>query len=112
MSVRKLIHKALSDSYVREILGEDAKIIKYSELASLGGLDELLPRPVDYCVILCEDSPNRGHRVALLKYNGMFDHFDSYGIKPGKELQWINMKKRLMLKQAPPYLNNFLHDER
>ena len=47
-----------------------------------------------------------------LKYNGMFEHFDSYGIKPDKELQWINMKKRLMLKQAIPDLSNFLDDER
>ena len=46
------------------------------------------------------------------KCNDMFAHFDSYGIKPDKELQWINMKKRLMLRQAIPYLSRFLHDER
>jgi hypothetical protein len=42
----------------------------------------------------------------------MFEHFDSYGIKPDKELQWINMKKRRMLKQATPYLSHLLDDER
>ena len=42
----------------------------------------------------------------------MFEHFDSYGIKPDRELQWIDMKKRLMLKQATPFLSNFLDDER
>ena len=42
----------------------------------------------------------------------MFEHLDSYGMKPDKELQRINMKKRLMLKQATPYLSNFLDDER
>ena len=42
----------------------------------------------------------------------MFEHFDGYGIKPEKELQWINIKKRLMLKQAIPNLSNFLDDER
>ena len=61
-------------------------------------------------MILYEDSPYRGHWVALLKYNGMFEHVDSYGIKPDKELQWTNMK--MMLKQAIPYLSNFLDDER
>ena len=75
-------------------------------------MDELLPRLVDYARILYEESYNRGHWVALLKYNGMFEHFDSYGIKPDKELQWISMKKILMLKQATPYLGNFLDDER
>jgi len=63
-------------------------------------------------MILYEDSPNRGPWVALLKYNGMFENFASCGIRPDKELQWINMKKRLMLKQAIPYLGNFLDDER
>ena len=61
MSVRKLIHEALSDSDVRKISGEDTKIIKYSELANLGSLHDLLPRLVDYAMILYEDSPNRGH---------------------------------------------------
>ena len=111
-SVRKRIHQALSDSDIRKILGADTTIIKYSELANLHSLDELLPRRVDCCVLLHEDSSNRGYWVALLKYNDMFKHVDSYGIKPDKELQWVNMKKRLMLKQATPYLSNFLHDER
>ena len=42
----------------------------------------------------------------------MFEHFDSYGIKADNELQWINMKKRRMLKQATPYLSHLLDDER
>ena len=83
MSVRKLIHKARSDSDKRKVIGEDTTIVKYSELANLNSLDELLPRPVDYSVILYEESYNRGHRGALLKHNGMFEHFD----KPDKELQ-------------------------
>ena len=51
MSVRKLIHKALSDSDIRTILGADTKVRKYSELANIGSLDELLPRLVDYCIM-------------------------------------------------------------
>ena len=74
-------------------------------------MDELLPRLVDYTIILYEGSYNRGHWVALLKYIGMFEHFDSFGVKPDQELQWINMKQRLMLKQATPYLSIFLDDE-
>ena len=86
MSVRKLIYKARSDSDIRTILGANTKILKYSELASVGNLDELLPRLVDHCIILYEESLNRRHWVALLKYNDMLEHFDSYGIKPDSEL--------------------------
>ena len=72
----------------------------------------MLPRLVDYCVILYEESPNRGHWVALLKYNDMFEHVDSHGIKPDNELQWINIQKRRMLKQATPHLSHILDDSR
>ena len=96
------MHKALSDSDIRTMLGADTKILEYSKLASVGSLDELLPRLVDYCIILYEESLNIGHWVALLKYNDMFEHLHSYGIKPDNELQWINMKKRRMLKRATP----------
>ena len=55
MSLLKLIHKALSDSDIRKILGHTTKIIKYSELSQFTDLDELLPNPTDYCIILYED---------------------------------------------------------
>ena len=45
MSIVKLIHKALSDSDIRKILGHETKIIKYSELAQFTDLNELLPIP-------------------------------------------------------------------
>ena len=47
MSIVKLIHKALSDSDIRKILGHETKIIKYSELARFTNLNELLPNPLD-----------------------------------------------------------------
>ena len=112
MSIEKLIHKALSDADIRRILGSDTRIIKYSNLAPYNSLDELLTKPVDYCVILYEDAPNHGHWVAVSKHTDMFEHFDSYGVKPDNELHWINMKQRRMLKEATPYLSNLLKNEK
>ena len=63
MSIIKLIHRALSDTDIRHILGHDTKIIKYSELAQFTDLDQLLPNPKDYCIILYEDSVDHGHWV-------------------------------------------------
>ena len=111
MSIIKLIHKALSDSDIRRILGHETKIIKYSELAQFTDLNELLPNPLDYCIILYEDDVDRGHWVGLSKYDGKFEHFDSYGLKPDKELAWINMKKRRLLQENEPYLSNLLKHE-
>ncbi len=109
MDVIQLIHKALSDEDIGTILGTDAKIIRYSELRRIGDLDELLTKDLDYCIVLYEDRPNRGHWTALSKYDGIYEHFDSYGNKPDKSLEWVNLKMRRMLNEATPYLTNLLH---
>ena len=46
-SILKIVHKALSDEDLRKILGNDLKILKYSDLDNYNDLDELLPNPVD-----------------------------------------------------------------
>ncbi|MFM7983400.1 MAG: hypothetical protein ACKPKO_29160, partial [Candidatus Fonsibacter sp.] len=61
MDVIQLIHKALSDEDIGTILGTDAKIMRYSELRHRDDLDELLTKNLDYCIVLYEDRPNRGH---------------------------------------------------
>ena len=106
MDVLRLIHKALSDEDIGTILGTDAKIIRYSELRHIDDLDELLTKYIDYCIILYEDRPDRGHWTALSRYNGIYEHFDSYGNKPDKSLEWVNMKMRRRLKQVTPYLTD------
>ena len=79
MSIVNLIHKALSDSDIRKILGQYTKVIKYSELAQFEDLHQLLPHPLDCCVILYEDHIDSGRRVGLSKYDSKYEHFDSYG---------------------------------
>ena len=111
MYITKLIHNALSDADIHRILGEDAKTIQYSELSQFNDLDELLPDEKDYCIVLYEDSPGKGHWAGLCKCNGVFEHFDSYGMRPDSELKWLNMRQRQSLGETTPYLNNLLKRE-
>ncbi|MFM7979412.1 MAG: hypothetical protein ACKPKO_08865 [Candidatus Fonsibacter sp.] len=67
MDVIQLTHKALSDDIIGTILGTDAKIIRYSELKHIDDLDELLTNDIDYCIVLSEDRPNRGHQTAKIQ---------------------------------------------
>ena len=55
------MHKALSDTDIRKILGHDTKIIKYSELSQLADLNQSLPNTLDYCIIIYEDRIDHGH---------------------------------------------------
>ena len=111
MYITKLINKALSDADLQRILGDDTKIIKYSELSHLNDLDELLPKDKDYCVVLYEERLDLGHWTALSKYDGVFEHFDPYGVKPDNQLKWLSMRQRHSLNQATPYLSNLLKKE-
>ena len=76
MDVLQFIHKALSDEDIGTILGADAKIIRYSELRHITDLDDLLTTDLDYCVVLYETKPHRGHWTVLSKYKGTREHFD------------------------------------
>jgi hypothetical protein len=111
MYITKLINKALSDADLQRILGGDTKIIKYSELSHLNDLDELLPKDKDYCVVLYEERLDLGHWTALSKYDGVFEHFDPYGVKPDNQLKWLKKRQRELLNQATPYLSNLLNKE-
>ncbi len=93
MDVARLINKALSNDDIQRILGGAAKIIKYSELGHLYDIDQLLPDEKDYCILLYDERPNRGHWTDLSKHNGLYEHFDSYGNKPGSELKSTGEKK-------------------
>ena len=106
MDVIKLINKALSDNDIGTILGADA-ILFDSELRHIDDLDDLLAKDVDYCIILYEDRPDTGHWAALSKNNGIYERFDSYGNRPDKSLEWVNMKMRRRLNMATPYLTHF-----
>ncbi len=64
MDAVRLINTALLDEDIQGILGGDAKIIKYAKLGNHYDIDQLLPRQKDYCIILYEDSPNRGRWTA------------------------------------------------
>ena len=65
----KLIKRPLSDTELKNILGKDLKIVMYPDLAKYSTIEQLLPNPFDYCIILIVESENKfnisGHWTAL-----------------------------------------------
>jgi hypothetical protein len=52
-----------------------------------------------------------GHWTGLLKYDGIFEHFDSYGGKPDAPLNWTNLRMRFRLNAATPHLSELLRHQ-
>ena len=66
-SVLKMMRTPLSDSDLEKILGDDLKIIVYSDLSKLSNLRELIPNERDCVVILYEEEELSGHWTCLTR---------------------------------------------
>lgn len=99
-----LIEEPLGDDDIRRYL-PNAKIMRYNNIAKYNSIEELLPKNIDYAILLYEDRPNKGHWVCVLKYNNTYEFFDSYGGAPDSQLKWNSKEVNNKLRQQP-YLTN------
>ena len=111
--INKMVKKPLSDEELKVILGKDLKIVMYPDLADYSSIEELLPNPNDYCIILIVESETKfnisGHWTALLKYDGIYEYFDPYGNGVDVDLMsWMDAKTRARLNESKPYLTYLL----
>lgn len=73
-----------------------SNITKYSDLDGIGHIDALLPTD-GYKIILIESTKNSGHWTCLIRIKGNLIFFDSYGIYPDDELNFVSrMTNRLL----------------
>lgn len=113
--LKKIIKDPLSDSTIKEYLGNDTPVIAYDELANYNSIDELLPKDKTYCVLLYLENENYGHWVGLLRYKDdkdnnidTFEYFDSYGNHIDEPLSWVGAGVRKELNVHRPYLSDLL----
>jgi len=95
--MKKKLSYSLSDSDLKSVLGDDLRIIKYSDLDNFKSLNELLPYNNSYVVILIESEHNSGHWCAASRRDDTFVLFDSYGCDLREELDFISRAKNYIL---------------
>ncbi len=109
--IKDISETPMGDDNIRQYL-PGAKVLKYSELADIDNIEELLPRPKTYFFLLYEASYNRGHFVVVNRYidNGKdtICFFCSYGSKIDAPLYWNSQGKNKELGQDQPYLSQLL----
>ena len=109
-NIKKVVATPLSDSDIREYL-PNANIIKYSELNKYPTLNDLLPEEKSFCILLYEDSPNRGHWVAISKpKKAIVEYFDSYGGYVDAPLNWTSKEERNKLGSGKKILSNLFNN--
>ena len=63
------------------------------------------------CIILYQDSPNKGHWVVIVRDKDEYLYFDSYGNKIDDPLNWVDVGLRKELNQLTPYLSKLLKNK-
>jgi hypothetical protein len=101
----------LGDDNIRRLLGPNVKIIEFNLLDNYKNMKELLPKKVDYCIILYGiKAITDGHWVALFKRDNIISFFDSYGLKPEAPLKkWITHAHNEAMEQDGNLLINLLN---
>jgi hypothetical protein len=102
--MEKLLKTPLSSTDIMRAL-PGVSVVKYSELQHMSKL------PNVPFVLLYETSPNYGHWVTVLETPEGIEHFDSYGIIPDHELNWIDKDFRVRTGQDDKHLLKLLLQE-
>jgi hypothetical protein len=100
----------ISDADLRRYFGDDAErnIVKYSELREYSDINALLPKDKAYKIILFENDYNTGHWILLMRYGKTIEFFNSYGLKPNADFQFVSRIKNFFLGQDPDDLKRLL----
>jgi hypothetical protein len=107
----KQMAKMVGSNEFSKMLGSDAnnKIMKYSELESVNDLNDLFSGPKDYRIILIETNQNIGHWTAITRNNNLIVWFDSYGLAPDQEFEFIPVKMQQILDEQGKPLTKLIN---
>jgi len=108
----KQLSKMVASNEFQKMLGPEVnnKIMKYSDLEGVKNLNDIMTEPKDYRIILIETQRNTGHWTAILKYNDKyFEWFDSYGLKPDAEFEFISPEMQEILDERQHILTILLN---
>jgi chromatin remodeling complex protein RSC6 len=111
MDYSKQMAKMVGSNEFSKMLGPDAnkKIMKYSELESVNDLNDLFSGPQDYRIILIETENNVGHWTAITRNNNLIVWFDSYGLAPDQEFEFIPVKMQQILDEQGKPLTKLIN---
>lgn len=109
--IRQIEATPMGDNNIRKYF-PNAKILKYSELADIKDISQLLPQPKSFFFLLYEHTVNSGHWTVVNRYidNGRdtICYFCSYGSMIDAPLRWNSQSTNQQLGQDKPYLSALL----
>lgn len=99
-----MVDRPTSDAEIREAC-PGIRTWLYRDLAGLEATGELPRLPI---AVLYETSPGFGHWVGILRTPEGIEHFDSYGLRPDSELEWVPRRFREIFRAEAPHMVRLL----
>jgi len=107
--INRLKRKALSDDEMFKALQGHTRIFLYRDIINMRDVNELFG-PYDSVVLLYEKEPKVGHWVGLVRNGDVIEFFDSYGIFPDLEKDYIDRRFIINSGQRFNKLASLLYD--
>ena len=78
LNKEELKREPMDDSDIRHYLGNESRIISYSDLNNFNTIEEILPRNKTYFILLYQlDSPSSGHWAIITRMNDIIEYADA-----------------------------------
>lgn len=98
----------LSDNDIRQILGQEIRIMTYPELKHLRSIDQCFDSKGRCILLFLTSSPTDGHWCCMMNKPDGIHFFDPYGESPEDVKGGVSMPMREQLDMRQPYLTRLL----
>jgi len=98
----------LSDKDIRDLLGNNIKIITYPMLKNYSSIDQCFDNEGRCILLFLTSSPTSGHWCCMLRKKNEIEFFDPYGIKPEGQKDYIDKSMLEKLGETKPDLMKLL----
>ena len=98
----------LSDQDIRNLLGDDIKILTYPDLGKMRSIDEAFDGKGRSIILFLTNGPTEGHWCCMLNKKKGIEFFDPYGDAPEEQKEGIPKSRLEMLDQDRPFLTKLL----
>jgi hypothetical protein len=106
--LNKIKTEPMSDTDIKKYLPADQNIIEYNALSDIKTIEDLLPTPNSYKILLYAQRDNDGHWTCIKRMDNDIYYFDSYGNRIDYPLNW-SKDMNSELGQSKSYLSNLLN---
>lgn len=105
---KQVVSYALSDTDIKQMLGDDISLITYPMLEEMDDIDECFDRKGRCIVLFLRDSPTSGHWTCMIRRPDCIEFFDPYGEKPEKSKDGLSRSRLEALDMEQPFLTTLL----